>query len=109
MARRLYRSYSPERLDEYMQRQIVRRRVNRRKATEKRTKEARDGIRLLRERGYSYGAIGRLCGISTKAVSEIDRGVTKWTRPSTVDRIYKGLFVAINAPLGGNRVPTNQS
>ena len=76
------------------------RRRNRRQATDQRLREARDGVRALRKRGYSYHEIGKLCGVCNKTARMIDQGERSYHKRETIDRIYGGLFVAINAPLG---------
>ena len=98
--RALYRSYTPERLDALLKKHVRQKKALRRRGTESRLKEARDGVRALRSKGYSYYRIGKMCGVCNKTVRMIDEGARSYHKRETVDKIYEGLFVAINAPLG---------
>ena len=95
-ARRRYRNLSSERLDAYLAQQVRNKKRHRKRETDKRLKEALDGVRALRRRGYSYYRIGKLCGACGKTIRMIDEGKRRYHKRATLDRIYEGLFVAIN-------------
>jgi hypothetical protein len=101
--RALYRSYSPERLDALLKKHVDQKRSRRKRDTDARTHEIRAGVKALLAKGYSYYRIGKICGVCNKTVRMIDEGGRAYHKRETIDRIYEGLFVAINAPLGGKQ------